>query len=65
MHMHSERLSQVFTGWWRKKAVNDCPDVPEMWLYWQYTKGIEQHGSREASCLAEAENQKNEVREAS
>ncbi|MGO9545655.1 MAG: hypothetical protein ACLPPF_12790 [Rhodomicrobium sp.] len=49
MQTHSERLNQVLTGWWRRKAVTECQDIPEMWNYWQYTKDIEQNaGSQEA-----------------
>jgi len=64
MQMHSERLNQVLTGWWRKKAVIECPDAAEMWLYWQYTKGIEQgSGLPETVRLPEAGDRKSKLRE--
>jgi hypothetical protein len=65
MQRHSEGLNQVLKGWWRKKAVNGCPDENAMWHYWHYTKAIEgDAGSREAMRLPEAGKQKNKAREA-
>ncbi|MGO9173435.1 MAG: hypothetical protein ACLP7P_15940 [Rhodomicrobium sp.] len=65
MHRHSEGLNQVLKGWWRKKAVNSCPDEKAMWHYWHYTKTIERDaGSSEVMQLSDAEKLKNETRDA-
>jgi len=65
MQMHSKWLNHVLTGLWRQKVVSECPDIPEMWNYWQYTKDIEQDlGSRDARLLKENETLENELREA-
>jgi hypothetical protein len=61
MHKRPQGIAKALSRLWRKDAADECPDLPDMWAYWEHTEAT----VREALRLQEAGNKKGAVRNAS